>query len=565
MTFVAIIPSLGALGPLGLLALLAPGVFVGLMLWMRRWSAALGAASAMTTVFLFQGWWQAPLRPMWWSTRAGMWAVLAGLAGTFFVWALNRVRPDSAPESDSTRGDRFVVGSVLVVSGLCVALMIYKGRWSESLGLAAIIIFAGAAAGMVATLHRRTAETVLLATLGVGCAGASVFETGRSVLSTDMRVEWIFEADRPGAFLNSPFVAEDRIFLGAAHHDGFHQDGEVYAIDPVTGRLAWSSRGDSDLRPVFGSPCFADRRLYFGEGLHGDRNCRLFCLNYSGRIPTDYWSFATLGHIESNAVVSSPRVYFGAGDDGLYCLDIETGKKLWHLENFHIDATALVHNGVVYVGTYQAEDNQHKDLRLLALDAVTGKKTWSESIDLSSYSQPVIAGNTVYFSLGTGNLESSGPNPGGAVVAIEAATGKQIWRADLPDSVFGSPVINAELALVSCSDGNVYALKRSDGHLAWRYALGSPAIGAAEIEYGHDGSTIIAVSKLGRCVKLAMHDGKLVSEIDLVRAGNGLSGQFTSAPVVSYLVGVGRRVYIAGAITRGIRETPVLFCLMDGF
>src|SRR5262245_57577171 len=98
MNFLAVIPSLGALGPLGLLALLAPAVFAALMLWMRRWKAALGAASAMTTIFLFQGWWQAPLRPSWWSTRAGLWATLAGIAGTFLVWALNRKRTSESED-----------------------------------------------------------------------------------------------------------------------------------------------------------------------------------------------------------------------------------------------------------------------------------------------------------------------------------------------------------------------------------------------------------------------------------------------------------------------------------
>src|SRR5262249_46282835 len=149
MNLVAVIPSLGALGPLGLLALLAPAVFAALMLWMRRWSAALGAASAMTTVFLFQAWWQAPLRPSWWSTRGGLWAMLAGIAGTFFVWALNRRRATSDSEDRWWRADRLIVGAIATFSGLCVAYMIANRRGMEFLGLAACIAFGSAAATMI--------------------------------------------------------------------------------------------------------------------------------------------------------------------------------------------------------------------------------------------------------------------------------------------------------------------------------------------------------------------------------------------------------------------------------
>jgi outer membrane protein assembly factor BamB len=246
-------------------------------------------------------------------------------------------------------------------------------------------------------------------------------------------------------------------------------------------------------------------------------------------------------------------------------VDEVTGKKVWQVENLHIDATPLIHNGVVFVGSYRANDNLHKDLRLLALDAETGAVIWSVAIDLSSYSRPAIVGDVVYFSLGTGNLESSGPKPAGAVVAMDAKTGMQIWRADLRDSVFGSPLVEGELVLAGCNDGAVYALSRIDGQARWRHECGEPVVGAPEFENSHSGSVIVVISNSGRCIKLDTHDGKLINEIDLVRAANGTSGLFYGAPVVSYRAGLGRRIYVAGAVTRGIRETPVLFCLTDGY
>jgi outer membrane protein assembly factor BamB len=278
------------------------------------------------------------------------------------------------------------------------------------------------------------------------------------------------------------------------------------------------------------------------------------------------WEFVTKGHIESSPLVSDSRVYFGAGDDGIYCVEVESGKSVWHLENLHIDASPLVYNGVVYVGSYWAEDNRHKDLRLIALNAATGQTIWNVPVDLSTYQKPATSGEFVYFSLGTGDYESSGPKPAGAVIALEAATGRQAWRTDLPDSVFGTPLLEEDFVVVGCRNGSVYCLQRKDGKIQWERPIGSAIVaGVAVHSGGHDDTVIIAVGMSGRCVKLALRDGRMIADIDLVRAASGTSGLFTAAPVVTYELLVGRRTFVAGTITRGIRETPVLFCLTDGY
>jgi outer membrane protein assembly factor BamB len=500
MNFVAIIPSLGALGPLGLLALIAPAAFAALMLWMRRWKAALGAASAMSTVWLLQGWWQNRSYVGWWNSRAALWLLLGIIVTGFCVWAYRR-------------------------------RAVNRFEWR------------------------------LLASVVVGCAGISFYEVIRAHDSTELRVDWMFEADRSGAFLNSPFVTDDRIYLGADLHEGFRRFGAVYAV-ASSGQAHWLWESDSDPRPIYSTPLMHENRLYVGEGLHSDVGCRLRCLAVVGHSPSEQWAFETQSHIESNPVLSGNRVYFGAGDDGLYCVETLTGKKVWHLENLHIDATPLVKNGIVYVGSYRADDNQHKELRLLALDAATGRVIWSEPIDLSSYSQPAIADKTVYFCLGTGNLESSGPKSAGAVVAINAATGKQIWRVDLPDSVFGSPAVDHGLVVVSCHDGDVYAFNDTDGSFRWQFHLGDPIIAAPIFDYNYAGTSLVAVNKSGRCVRLRL-DGKLRNEVDLPRAAGATSGVFLAAPVFRFQYQVGHRLFVSGAVTRGIRDTPVLFCIVD--
>ena len=54
--------------------------------------------------------------------------------------------------------------------------------------------------------------------------------------------------------------------------------------------------------------------------------CKLYCIHAAKG--EKLWEFATKGHTESSPRVIDGRVYFGAGDDGLYCVDAITGEEL---------------------------------------------------------------------------------------------------------------------------------------------------------------------------------------------------------------------------------------------
>ena len=82
---------------------------------------------------------------------------------------------------------------------------------------------------------------------------------------------------------------------------------------------------NGDMKPVFSSPCVWNGRLYIGEGFHSDMMCKLYCIDAAKG--EKLWEFATKGHTESSPRVIDGRVYFGAGDDGLYCVDAITGEE----------------------------------------------------------------------------------------------------------------------------------------------------------------------------------------------------------------------------------------------
>ena len=80
---------------------------------------------------------------------------------------------------------------------------------------------------------------------------------------------------------------------------------------------AWAFNDDNShgMKPVFSTPCFADGRLYVGEGFHEHSACKLYCLSADkGDL---LWEKKTAGHTESSPCAAEGRVFFGAGDDGL--------------------------------------------------------------------------------------------------------------------------------------------------------------------------------------------------------------------------------------------------------
>jgi len=59
----------------------------------------------------------------------------------------------------------------------------------------------------------------------------------------------------------------------------------------------------------------------------------------------------------------------------------------------------------------------------------------------------------------------------GQVVALDATTGKQAWCVSLGSRIDSPPTLYRGLCFVGCHEGYLYALRASDGQLAWRVRI----------------------------------------------------------------------------------------------
>jgi outer membrane protein assembly factor BamB len=339
---------------------------------------------------------------------------------------------------------------------------------------------------------------------------------------------WIYQPVWPGAIVSSPLVdvGDNRVYVGVIRDKGLRPEGVVVALQESTGYPIWAFDDDRAMIHMYSSPRVADGRLYIGEGMHANLDCKLRCLEAAtGRA---LWQFGASGHIESTPCIADGRVYFGAGDDGIYALDAATGERLWQFdEAMHVDGSPIAEGGKVYVAT--AVSRRFKTTRLLCLDAVTGKPDWQLPTELPSWSAPLLDGGQLFVTFGNGRLDRSDPAPAGEVICVEASSHKRFWSRPLPDGVMGSAAADAERVYIGCRDGHVYALKRTDGSVVWTYDAGSPVVTTPALLEGR----LYVTASGGRVACLDAVSGGEIADFDIgAHAGADVRPRLWSSPTV---------------------------------
>jgi len=404
---------------------------------------------------------------------------------------------------------------------------------------------------------------MLLAAVGFGVTftstTAGVGEGGPAQADgSPYRVAWRFQPNQPSWIASSPLAAGGRVYVGVVHSSAFRSSGAVYCLDAETGEVRWSFNDGGKMVDVFSSPCLAGGRLYVGEGFHQNAGCKLYCLDAAtGR---KLWDFPTPSHTEATPCVSGGKVYCGAGDGGLYCLDAATGKERWHLEGLHVDANPVVAGGRVYGGS--GVGDQYKETALFSLDAETGKELWRMPTDLPVWGMPAVAGGFVYAGIGNGNFLESTEKPAGAVLCLEAATGKRVWRYDVADAVLTHAAADAERVYFGSRDGSCYALERKEGKLVWKVGLGSPVVASPALVPGEGGASLYALGSAGRAVRLDAATGQVEWRFDVAKDAkqDADAVQLFSSPCV-VAVGEGRRVYFGSGLDNFARG--ILYCIEE--
>lgn len=611
-----VIPSFVLIGPLAIVAALFPGVFARFAVQMKRWRAFLTIASINSTLALL--YWALghfnllPSTPVLSPLAFSLYLLIVTSIGV--LWAGRRYRaiaddepevtaPPTAKEVLITLGVAALLGAMVVGTALFAGWgeAIYpngnfQGRDYSGIGKEFTAIALGLFAATLYTVYRLGCGsddeprrlrlslspeavglsaaflfglTMLLVTWprtgGTANLAAELGDAGAGDVAVapklDTGIVW-YETTNLHEVMSAVVVTPDRVLFGGSKTTGFRTKGAAVCLDRATGKELWRFDNDDDLSPVFSTPTLHEGHVYVGEGLHTDSDRRLFRLDATTGKPSWPNPVTTSSHTEGSPRVVNGKVYFSAGDDGLYCVTAAEGKPVWQFkgneQKLHIDTPPAVANGRVFAGS------GYRTLAVFALNAETGAEVWRTPVSLRSFGPPLVLGDKVAFGLGTGNLSddlSTEPEdgvpaekvPAGAVLCVDAATGKEVWKFDLPKSVHTALAADARSVYAASRDGYLYALDRTTGKLRWKLSLGSAFTAGPTVSTYAKGAVTLAVYAVtteGRVACIDPIGGKLFWARDL-REITGKDVQVLSTPVVVSADAEGnrRQLYVGGMIT----------------
>lgn len=337
------------------------------------------------------------------------------------------------------------------------------------------------------------------------------------------------------AYLSSPAVVGNRVYFTTAQIRIGRGKGRIVCLDADTGKEVWTlspKRYDA----TFSSPAIRGEYLVVGEGLHTTTDARVLCVSLApGREGEILWSYETQSHVESTPVIYDGKVYVGAGDKGgYYCFALEGDgrggpKILWrrHGDDFLDAETSLVAaDGRFYAGL--GNDGQ----ALVELDADTGEQLRRIDMPYPVFSPPAIVEGKLYVGCGNGDFAKKASElnlpAGGKLVRVDLQTFTIDWSYDLPDTVLGSPAVGHGKVFAGCRNGELFVLS-TEGRLIRRHATGaqimtSPALGE---------ETVYVVSTSGMLQAFDVATGRAIWQRTIGNAPTGTQFGYISSPAVA--------------------------------
>jgi outer membrane protein assembly factor BamB len=240
-------------------------------------------------------------------------------------------------------------------------------------------------------------------------------------------------------------------------------------------------------------------------------------LSLSEAIKQSWSSSIGSGRSSANKHLAAPVT----GDGRIYTMDTESvvrafsdeGNRLWSTD---LTPEGDVGHGDLGGGLAYADDAVYVTSNygeVLALEAKTGKILWRRSVSAPTRAAPTVAGGRVFVVTGDNQLN-----------ALNAKDGTVQWTHSGLSEVTGlvgaaSPAYDAGIVIVPYTSGEIYALRADNGRVLWSDTLAAirrvDAIsGLADIRGNPviDHGQVIAVSHSGRMVAIDLRTGGRVWE-----------------------------------------------------
>jgi len=283
---------------------------------------------------------------------------------------------------------------------------------------------------------------------------------------------------------STPTLADGKLFLG-------DNAGKLWAISQQTGEVLWSVETGAE---IMAQPLVTDSLVITANG-----NGLVSAYDVKG---APKWQFTAGDSVYSSPVFCDGKVIFGCNDGKLHALDASTGKPAWENADaeYSIESKAWVDGTRIYYGAW--------DQYVRCVDATNGQLVWKELCEGSRtaagakryYSagdaMPVVAGGKVFIAdrkymlsimdAATGKVLSSqegvaatGVSQDGKHIYLRKVSGElvkmdlegtPVWSVDCGlNAIPTAPVERDGVVFVCSSTGTVSAVSARFGSIMWQY------------------------------------------------------------------------------------------------
>ena len=263
---------------------------------------------------------------------------------------------------------------------------------------------------------------------------------------------WSFQSGK--RIVGTPAVSEGIVVFGSA-------DCKIYGLDAQNGNLLWTVEA---AEPVLGAVTIENSIAYIGASDHTFRAVNI----RTGEVK---WAFAGVrGYIETKPLVTDNKVIFGAWDNTLYALNKADGKELWKwtggLTRMHFSPAAVwpvAADGKVFITDPQRA--------MTAIDIETGNTVWRtfqsmvrETIGLSEDKERIYS-KTMNDSIVCYSTKGNQPH--------------KLWASNVGFGYEHAPSMQVEkngVVFGSTKEGLIFALEAATGKVLWKHKTGNSLI-----------------------------------------------------------------------------------------
>lgn len=219
------------------------------------------------------------------------------------------------------------------------------------------------------------------------------------------------------------------------------KDGKLETYDLINGKKIGRKKLSSKIRANIFT---VDNNILIASE-YGKKSLTLLDLNRNKRV----WS-ADLGSLMAVPKVVENKVFVPSLYNGLICLDLNNGEKIWQY-----DPESQLHTSPVIFDSsvYQIAENG----KLFALNINSGLTQWQLDLGGPGLVNPVLSGNNLICPTSTGKVLSY------------SLDGEKNWEYDCGAQIKRSPSATRNKVIVADQNGIIHALNMSDGSLLWQY------------------------------------------------------------------------------------------------